>query len=204
MHKAAQTLVRCPWVGVGDAAYARYHDEEWGVPVADDRALFEKLVLEGFQAGLSWRTILNKRESFRAAFQGFEPARVARFGPTEIARLMQDESVVRNRMKIVAAIDNARAYLSLAERVPLASFVWEFVDGRPLVQERTSIAEIPAETELSQRISKALKAEGFRFVGATTVYAFMQSVGMVNDHLVACHRHGPCAALQRAFRLPAR
>jgi DNA-3-methyladenine glycosylase I len=204
MYEAAQTLVRCPWVGVGDAAYARYHDEEWGVPVADDRALFEKLVLEGFQAGLSWRTILNKRESFRAAFRGFEPARVARFGPKDVARLMQDAGIVRNRMKIEAAIDNARAYLKLAERTPLASFLWGFLDGRSLAQERTSISEIPAETELSRRISKALKAEGFRFVGPTTVYAFMQSVGMVNDHLVTCHRYGPCATLQRAFRLPVR
>jgi DNA-3-methyladenine glycosylase I len=204
MPETADTLARCPWVGVGDEVCARYHDEEWGVPVANDRALFEKLVLEGFQAGLSWRTILMKRDNFRAAFHGFEPMRVARFGARDVERLMQDEGIVRNRAKIEAAIDNARAYLRVAERLSLADFVWGFLDGRPLEHRRTSIAEIPAETEQSRRISKGLKAEGFRFVGPTTVYAFMQSVGMVNDHLVTCHRHQPCAALQRAFRLPTR
>jgi DNA-3-methyladenine glycosylase I len=173
-------------------------------PVADDRALFEKLVLEGFQAGLSWRTILNKRERFRAAFHGFQPTRIARFGAQDVERLMQDEGIVRNRLKVEAAIDNARAYLRLAARTPLADFIWGFLDGRPLESRRASLAEIPAETELSRRISKALKGEGFRFVGPTTLYAFMQSVGMVNDHLVSCHRHAPCAALQRAFRLPGR
>jgi DNA-3-methyladenine glycosylase I len=204
MQEAAERLTRCPWAGIGDAEYTRYHDEEWGVPVADDRALFEKLVLEGFQAGLSWRTILNKRERFRRAFHGFQPARIARFGAQDIERLMQDEGIVRNRLKIEATIDNARAYLRLAARTPLADFIWGFLDGRPLESRRAALAEIPAETELSRRISKALKAEGFRFVGPTTVYAFMQSVGMVNDHLVSCHRHAPCAALQRAFRLPGR
>jgi DNA-3-methyladenine glycosylase I len=204
MQEVAETLARCPWVGTGDAEYARYHDEEWGVPVADDRALFEKLVLEGFQAGLSWRTILNKRERFRAAFHGFQPTRIARFGAQDVERLMQDEGIVRNRLKIEAAIDNARAYLRLAARTALADFIWGFLDGRPLEGRRASLAEIPAETELSRRISKALKGEGFRFVGPTTLYAFMQSVGMVNDHLVSCHRHAPCAALQRAFRLPDR
>ena len=204
MQEAAETLARCPWVGTGDAEYTRYHDEEWGVPVADDRALFEKLVLEGFQAGLSWRTILNKRERFRTAFHGFEPTRIARFGAQDVERLMQDEGIVRNRLKIEASIDNARAYLRLAARTPLADFIWGFLDGRPLDSRRAALAEIPAETELSRRISKALKGEGFRFVGPTTVYAFMQSVGMVNDHLVGCHRHAPCAALQRAFRLPGR
>ena len=193
--------VRCPWVGIADAEYARYHDEEWGVPQTDDSRLFEKLVLEGFQSGLSWLTILRKRESFRRAFDGFDAARIARYGEADVARLMADAGIVRNRLKVAATIDNARAYLRLAERMSLLSFLWGFLDGRPIVNERSAIGEVPAETELSRRISKALKGEGFRFVGPTTMYAFMQSTGMVNDHLVACHRHAPCARLQRELRL---
>ena len=190
---------RCPWVGIADAEYARYHDEEWGVPVADDRALFEKLILEGFQAGLSWITILRKRASFRTAFAGFDPARIARFAPKDIERLMADPGIVRNRAKIEATIGNARAYLDLQQRTPLAAFLWGFVDGRPIINRRAGLGDVPAETDVSRRISKALKAEGFRFVGPTTVYAFMQSMGFVNDHLVSCHRHEACARLQRAF-----
>jgi len=194
--------VRCPWVGIADAEYQRYHDEEWGVPHADDRLLFEKLVLEGFQSGLSWLTILRKRPTFRKAFANFDAARIARYGEADRARLMADTGIVRNRLKIEATIDNARAYLKLRERTSLAAFLWNFVDGRPIVHERRSMADVPAETELSRAISKALKKEGFRFVGPTTVYAFMQSSGFVNDHMVDCHRHAPCAKLQRAFRGP--
>jgi len=192
---------RCPWAG-SDAEYQRYHDEEWGVPVADDRRLFEKLVLEGFQSGLSWRTILMKRDNFRRAFHEFDPARIARFGEKDKARLMADAGIVRNRLKIEATIDNARAYLRLRERTTLAAFLWRFLDGKPIVHQRRAMSEVPPETDLSKTISKALKKEGFRFVGPTTLYAFMQSSGFVNDHLVDCHRHAPCAELQRAFKGP--
>jgi DNA-3-methyladenine glycosylase I len=196
-------LVRCPWGGIADPEYTRYHDEEWGVPLRDDRRLFEKLVLEGFQSGLSWLTILKKRDNFRAAFDDFDAEKIARYDAGKIARLMADAGIVRNRLKIEATIANARAYLGLRERQPLARFVWAFVDGRPIIHKRVSFSEVPPDTDISKRLSKALKAEGFRFVGPTTVYAFMQSTGMVNDHLVSCHRHGPCAALQRSFRLGA-
>lgn len=195
-------IIRCGWAGLGDAAYARYHDEEWGVPVAVDRRLFEKLVLEGFQAGLSWLTILRKRENFRAAFHGFDVERIAKFGERDIARLMNDTGIVRNRAKIEATIANAQAYLALIERQSLAAFVWNFVDGKAPRTVHRSMATVPAQTETSVRISKALKKEGFRFVGPTTVYAFMQASGMVNDHVADCHRHGPCAALQAAFVPP--
>jgi len=194
--------IRCPWVGIADAEYQRYHDEEWGVPHTDDRLLFEKLVLEGFQSGLSWLTILRKRPGFRKAFANFDAKRIARYGDADKARLMADAGIVRNRLKIDATIDNARAYLKLRERTTLAAFLWGFMDGRPLIHERQAIGEVPAQTDLSRAISKALKAEGFRFVGPTTIYAFMQSSGFVNDHVVDCHRHGPCADLQRAFRGP--
>jgi DNA-3-methyladenine glycosylase I len=195
-------LVRCAWGGITDPEYARYHDEEWGVPHADDRRLFEKLVLEGFQSGLSWLTILRKRPAFRAAFHDFDPERIARYGDRDKARLMADAGIVRNRLKVEATVDNAKAYLKLAERTSLAAFLWDFLDGRPIIHERAAMAEIPAETDHSRRISKALKAEGFRFVGPTTLYAFMQSCGFVNDHLVSCHRHAACARLQRSFRGP--
>jgi len=173
------------------------------VPHADDRAMFEKLVLEGFQSGLSWLTILRKRDNFRRAFHGFDAERIARYGDADVARLMADAGIVRNRLKIEATIDNARAYLKLSDRTGLAAFLWGFLDGRPLINARATHKDIPAETDVSKRISKALKAEGFRFVGPTTVYAFMQSSGMVNDHLLCCHRHAPCAALQKKFRVPA-
>jgi DNA-3-methyladenine glycosylase I len=194
--------VRCPWTGLADAAYARYHDEEWGVPATDDRALFEKLILEGFQSGLSWLTILRKREHFRLAFDGFDPMKIARYGAAEIGRLMADPGIIRNRLKIEAAIDSAKAFLALAERQSFASFLWGFLENGPIVNHHQSLSDVPPQTELSQRISKALKSKGFRFVGPTTVYAFMQSVGMVNDHLISCHRHAACARLQRDFRAP--
>ncbi|HVY43903.1 MAG TPA: DNA-3-methyladenine glycosylase I [Hyphomicrobiaceae bacterium] len=199
-----QMVERCPWVGLNDPEYARYHDEEWGVLQRDDRALFEKLVLEGFQSGLSWRTILNKRDNFRKAFHNFDAARIARYGAKDIERLMSDAGIVRNRLKIEATIDNARALLKLSKRQRLSDFLWELVDGKPRVNRFRSGKEIPAISDDSKRISKALKAEGFRFVGPTTIYAFMQSTGMVNDHLVSCHRYEACAALQRSFKLPAR
>lgn len=194
---------RCPWAGIDDTEYARYHDEEWGVPKTDDVMLFEKLVLEGFQSGLSWITILRKRDNFRKAFHGFDAKRIARYGDKDIARLMADAGIVRNRLKIEATIDNARAYLKLAEKGGLSAFLWGLLDGKPRINRCSAIGEVAATSEDSKRLSKALKGEGFRFVGPTTMYAFMQATGMVNDHLVSCHRYEPCAKLQRSFRLKA-
>ena len=195
-------LVRCPWGGIADPLYARYHDEEWGVPYADDRRMLEKMALEGFQSGLSWLTILKKRENFRLAFDGFDPEKVARYGAKDVARLMADAGIVRNRLKIEATIDNARAYLKLRETQSLASLVWSMVDGRPLANAFASMRVMPPQTPQSKALSKALKARGFRFVGPTTMYAFMQSSGLVNDHVTTCHRHAACAKLQKAFKLP--
>lgn len=192
---------RCPWAG-SDPLYVAYHDTEWGVPKTDDRALFEKLVLEGFQSGLSWITILRKRENFRKAFHGFDPARIARYGDKDVARLMQDEGIVRNRLKVAATIDNARAYLKLAETRTLASLLWEMAGSKPRQNAHRSMKDVPAETPVSKAISKELKRQGFRFVGPTTVYAFMQSMGMVNDHLVGCPGHAACAKLARTFKVP--
>ncbi len=191
---------RCTWCGT-DPLYVAYHDDEWGVPKADDIALFEKLVLEGFQAGLAWITILRKREGFRAAFDGFDPERIARYDARKVKSLLADAGIVRHRGKIEAAISNAKAYLDLRERQSLAAFLWDFVDGAPIQHKRQG-RDIPAETEESRAMAKALKGQGFRFCGPTTVYAFMQSVGMVNDHVAACYRHGDCAKLARAFRPP--
>lgn len=192
---------RCPWAGATGTEYARYHDDEWGVPMTDDRALFEKLTLEGFQAGLSWITILRKRENFRKAFHGFDAARIARFGERDIARLMNDEGIIRNRAKIEATISNAKAYLALSEKVPFSHFLWALIDGRPVINKLQSFKDAPTETDTSKRMSKALKNAGFRFVGSTTLYAFMQSAGMVNDHIVTCFRHAPCAKLQKSLKI---
>jgi DNA-3-methyladenine glycosylase I len=189
---------RCPWAG-SDPLYARYHDEEWGVPHADSQRMFEKLVLEGFQAGLSWITILRKRENFHRAFHGFDARRIARYGARDIARLMADEGIVRNRAKIEATIANARAYLALQETGDLAALLWEVAGGKPQINRFAAMSDIPAATETSKRMSKTLLAAGFRFVGPTTVYAFMQSSGMVNDHLLSCPRHAACARLQSRF-----
>jgi DNA-3-methyladenine glycosylase I len=198
----SKELVRCGWVGISDAEYTRYHDEEWGVPKSDDGALLEKLILEGFQAGLSWITILRKRENFRKAFHGFDAERVARYTARDVERLMNDAGIVRNKAKIEATIENAKAYLQLRERTTLGKFLWDFLDGKPVIHERRTMRDIPPESPTSKTISKALKKEGFRFVGPTTVYAFMQSSGFVNDHVVDCHRHAACAALQRKFKAP--
>lgn len=180
---------RCTWVS-DDPLYVAYHDEEWGVPVHDDRRMFEKIALEGFQAGLSWITILRKRENFRAAFDNFDAEKVARYDDAKVEALMQDAGIVRNRMKIEATINNARAVLDMRDAgQSLADFVWGFVDGEPIINRFTSLDEVPAQTDLSKRMSKALKAKGFRFVGPTTCYAFMQSMGLVNDHLISCFRH---------------
>jgi DNA-3-methyladenine glycosylase I len=187
-------LCRCPWAQQ-DPLYVAYHDEEWGVPELDDRALFEKLLLDGFQAGLSWITILRKRENFRRAFDNFEPAKIARYRPAKIARLMQDEGIVRNRMKIEGAVLSARAYLEIMEQEGFSRLLWNFLDGAPKTNNFRSTKQVPAETALSRQISKELGRRGFKFCGPTIVYAFMQAVGMVNDHLVACHRHAAIAKL---------
>ncbi len=186
-------LARCPWPKQ-DPLYVAYHDEEWGVPEYDDRALFEKLVLDGFQAGLSWITILRKRENFRRAFDGFEPAKIARYTPRKVDKLMQDAGIVRNRMKIEGTVLSARAYLDVMEKGPgFSRLLWDFLDGKPKVNRFRSITQVPAETELSRRISKELTRRGFKFCGPTIVYAFMQATGMVNDHVVSCHRHAALA-----------
>ncbi len=198
----SRPIARCPWPGIEQEIYARYHDEEWGVPLTDDRALFEKLVLEGFQSGLSWLTILKKRENFRRAFHGFDAKQIARYGERDVARLMADAGIVRNRLKIEATIDNAKAVLALSRRQSLSSFLWGFLENGPIQNRLASFKDAPAHTDLSRRISKALKAEGFRFVGPTTIYAFMQSAGMVNDHLVSCPRYRPCRDLQLAMTRP--
>ncbi len=186
---ASEALRRCPWAGE-DPLYLAYHDTEWGVPEWDDRALFEKLLLDGFQAGLSWITILRKRENFRRAFQGFEPERVARLGPAQLRKLMADPGIVRNRAKVQGSVRNARAYLALREaKGSFSKYLWGFVGGEPKVNHRRSIRQIPAETKESQAMSKALRQADFTFVGPTICYAFMQATGMVDDHLVQCFRH---------------
>jgi DNA-3-methyladenine glycosylase I len=178
--------VRCPWVPLGDPLYVAYHDDEWGVPLHDDVRLFELLTLEGAQAGLSWRTILNKREGYRAAFRGFEPVRVARLHPE---KLLADARIVRNRLKVESAIANARAVLAVQKELgSLDEYLWSFVGGKPIVNAWRTLAEIPAETAESRAMSKDLKRRGFRFVGPTVCYAFMQAAGLVDDHTVDCFR----------------
>jgi DNA-3-methyladenine glycosylase I len=184
-------LYRCAWAG-DDPIYVAYHDEEWGVPEYDDRALYEKLVLDGFQAGLSWITILRKRDNFRRAFDGFVPEKIARYSPKKVEALMQDAGIVRNRAKIEGAILSAQAYLEIMDKDPsFSKLLWGFVDGKPKINHFRSRSQVPAETPLSRKISKELIGRGFKFVGPTIVYAFMQAIGMVNDHVVKCHRHAP-------------
>lgn len=193
--------IRCAWAGP-QPIYVDYHDEEWGVPRADDRLLLEKLTLEGFQAGLSWITILNKRARFREVFDNFDAEKVARYDERKITSLLADAGIIRHRGKIESAISNAKIYLKLHEKISLSAFLWDFVDGTPVQNRFASIDDIPAQTDVSTAMAKALKSEGFRFCGPTTVYAFMQSVGMVNDHLVGCHRYEPCEKLAKTFIVP--
>ncbi len=189
---------RCPWPGT-DPLYVAYHDDEWGVAERDDRALYEKLVLDGFQAGLSWITILRKREAFRRAFDGFAPEKIARYSKKKVEALMQDAGIVRNRMKIEGAVASARAWLEIMEKsAGFSPLLWKFVEGKPIVNRYKTMSEIPAETEISRIISKELKAHGFKFCGPTIIYAFMQATGMVNDHLTSCPRHAACVKLGRA------
>jgi len=180
---------RCPWPG-DDARMIAYHDEEWGVALHDDRKLFEFLILEGMQAGLSWSTILNKRENFRKAFHGFDPAKVARYTQRDVKRLLADAGIIRNRLKIAASINNAQRFLEVREEFgSFDRYIWQFVEGKPIKNRFRSLSQIPARTELSDAISKDLKQRGFKFAGSTIVYAHMQATGMVNDHLVSCFRY---------------
>ena len=184
------TTIRCSWAG-SDPLYTTYHDEEWGVPSRDDRHLFEMLILEGAQAGLAWITILRKRENYRIAFDGFDIEKVARYSKRKIDALLNDPGIVRNRLKIEAAVANARACLDvIEERGSLHEFLWEFTRGRPIINRFTTLKEIPPKTRESEAMSKALLKRGFRFVGPTICYAFMQATGMVDDHLLDCFRHG--------------
>ncbi|MCV2876172.1 DNA-3-methyladenine glycosylase I [Rhodobacteraceae bacterium XHP0102] len=178
-------LPRCDWC-LGDASYIDYHDQEWGRPVWDSQKLFENLCLEAFQAGLSWITILRKRENFRAAFAQFTPKTLAQWGEGEVTRLLQDEGIIRHRGKIEATLRNAKAYLTLEAEVGFAQFIWGFVDHSPQINRPRTLADVPAQTETSRALSKALKSAGFKFCGPTTVYAFMQASGLVNDHLQSC------------------
>jgi DNA-3-methyladenine glycosylase I len=184
-------MERCGWAGP-DQIYLDYHDTEWGVPEYDSRALWEKLILDGFQAGLSWITILKKREGFRAAFDGFDPETIAGWGEPQVAHLLQNPGIIRHRGKIEATITNARAYLEIED---FSAFCWGYVGGKPIQNRWATLAEVPAFTPLSARMSRDLKKAGFKFCGPTIVYAWMQACGLVNDHLTTCPRHAPCAAL---------
>lgn len=196
----ADGLMRCPWPG-DDPLYVAYHDTEWGVPEYDDRALYEKLILDGFQAGLSWITILRKRDNFRRAFDDFDPAKIARYDADKVAALMNDVGIVRNRAKIEGTIGSAKAWLKIQEEGPgFSKLLWDFVGGTPKVNTFKTTAGVPASTPLSVKISKDLSARGFKFVGPTIVYAFMQAVGMVNDHLVDCHCHATCGQMKKPAR----
>jgi DNA-3-methyladenine glycosylase I len=187
---------RCPWCG-DDPLYVHYHDTDWGVPEYDGRALWEKLVLDGFQAGLSWITILKKREAFRAAFQGFEPAVIAGWGAAEVERLLADPGIVRHRGKIEGTIKSAQAYLRIEKNQGFSRFIWSYVGGKPIQNRLASMADAPAATEISTRMSKDLKKAGFTFCGPTIVYAFMQACGLVNDHLLSCPQHAVVAGMAR-------
>ena len=190
--------IRCTWPGATDAQYLAYHDEEWGVPEYDSRALWEKLVLDGFQAGLAWITILRKREAFRAAFDGFDPEKVARYGEPDRARLMADAGIVRSNAKIDAAIGGAKLFLEMRDNgEDFAEFLWAFVDGKPVQNVWDHTKQVPVTSPEAEAMSKALKTRGFKFVGPVIVYAFMQATGMVNDHLACCFRHGPVRDLAR-------
>jgi DNA-3-methyladenine glycosylase I len=186
-------ICRCTWCGT-DPIYVAYHDTEWGVPEYDSRALFEKLQLDGFQAGLSWITILRKREAFRKAFDDFDPVKMARYRPVKLERLMNDAGIVRNRLKIEASVSNAQAYLAMPD---FSAYLWNFMDGKPLQNKSRSMKDVPAMTPLAEKISKDMKKRGFRFVGPTIVYAFMQACGLVNDHMIDCHRHDAVKKLAR-------
>ena len=189
-------MQRCDWAG-DDPIYQAYHDTEWGVPEYDSRALWEKLILDGFQAGLSWITILKKRDNFRAAFAGFDPHQIAEWGEADVTRLLGDPGIIRHRGKIEAAITNARAWQEMEAREGFDQFMWRYVDGVPLQPGFATQSEVPPKTALSEQVSKDLKKAGFKFCGPTITYAWMEACGLVNDHILTCHRHGPCTAMAR-------
>jgi DNA-3-methyladenine glycosylase I len=191
-------VIRCEWPGLADPLYRDYHDREWGVPLHDDRSLFELLLLEGAQAGLSWITILRRREGYRSAFLEFDPVRLAALTDADAARLLADPRIIRNRAKVRSAIDNARAFLALTDAVgSFDTWLWSFIAGSPIQNRWRSLADVPAETDASRALSRELRRRGFSFIGPTIAYAFMQSAGLVNDHLVSCFRHGEVATLTR-------
>ena len=201
--RAARTYVifpdgraRCPWPG-DDPLYLKYHDTEWGVPEWDDRALFEKLILDGFQAGLSWITILRKRDNFRAAFDDFQPEKIARYTPRKIEKLMGDAGIVRNRAKIESTVTSARAWLAIQEQQGFSAYLWNFFDGAPIQNNLRKMGDTETQSPLTVTISKDLKKRGFNFCGPTIIYAFAQAVGMFNDHLVGCHCHAKCLKLAK-------
>ena len=188
-NHSAKMLIRCSWAGT-DPLYVAYHDEEWGLPCHDDYKLFEFIILETFQAGLSWMTILKKRENFRKAFAGFDPVKVARFSEKKQEALMEDSGIIRNKLKIASAITNAKAFLRCQEEFgSFSAYFWSWVDGKPLINTWKSMSQVPAKTELAETIAKDMKQRGFSFMGPTIVYAHMQAMGLVNDHLVACFQH---------------
>jgi DNA-3-methyladenine glycosylase I len=197
----AKAVTRCKWAEGVNLNYIQYHDEEWGVPVFDDQVQFEFLILEGAQAGLSWSTILNKREGYRKAFVGFDPVKVARFTEKRVEKLLLDPSIVRNRLKVTSAVTNARAFLAVQNEFgSFSDYIWGFVGGKPLQNKFKKDSDIPATSPESDALSKDLKKRGFKFVGSTIIYAHMQATGMVNDHVVGCFRHKPCAAKAKSGR----
>lgn len=196
MNKGAMTdQVRCTWCH-GDDLYRSYHDEEWGVPCFDDKVLFEFLILEGAQAGLSWITVLRKRAAYRQAFDNFDPEKIARYSPKKIEKLLGNSGIIRNRLKVESAVKNARAYLALRDSgTSLSDFMWRYVEGKPIQNKWRSMKQVPASTPISDALSKGMKKAGFNFIGTTICYAHMQATGMVNDHLLTCHRHDACREL---------
>lgn len=193
---------RCDWALAGNEAYIAYHDEEWGVPVCDDPKQFEFLVLESAQAGLSWSTVLNRRDGYRRAFAGFDASRVARFTPARIEKLLTDPGIIRNRMKVEAAVNNARRFLQVQEEFGnFCRYIWGFVDGKPVWNRWKSQADMPATSEVSDALAKDMKKRGFKFVGSTIMYAHMQATGLINDHLCSCFRHAECAGLAKGLRV---
>jgi DNA-3-methyladenine glycosylase I len=197
----SDAIIRCAWPGE-DPLYVSYHDHEWGVPEYDSRALYEKLVLDGFQAGLSWITILRKRENFRKAFHGFDPEKIARYGKRDFDRLMKNEGIIRSNAKIKAAIKGAQLWLDIEEKEPggFRGLIWKHVDGKPKINSYKTMKQIPAKTKMSEGLAKELKQRGFNFCGPVIIYAFAQAIGMVNDHVVTCHRHVECTRLAHGSR----
>lgn len=200
MSNSFRNLTRCPWAG-NDPLYVSYHDNEWGVPVYDDKTLFEMIVLDGAQAGLSWITILRKRENFRKAFDNFDPFKIARYDQKRINELLSNPGIIRNRLKIESAINNAKSYINIIEKKgSFSSFIWDFVDGKPIVNKWEDVRQIPTSTKESDILSKELKNHGFTFVGTTIIYAFMQAAGLVNDHLISCFRYNEIKDLYKKER----